>query len=555
MTRGGSIFAGDLGQLYPGVHTGRILSLTSVAIAVSGAFVAKYLATHCSKKPTGVGFLYRLVMVLLIGFVLWDMNPMKKQYIIQDYHSSYSNIMVNSDFNPNSYEKGRYAWTSPVNCSESFFPVIEYNYNLAEGWNIEGSPHNRTLFRQNVAYVCGAEDYLVKNLFYWNVRYVSIHKLKEEYIAAIKHYGFKNITQNINTYSEVDIYKNDKPSSYFLTDPRDVLVVGSGASGLALEFPFMVQEFETDITKFDFMELLKYRVIYIAEPELKGTSKILAFEKRVEELVNQGVYVIVELSRMQRLPVFDVSCKELQETQGVILTGGVNRAFELPFSSEATQRDVTFFGLSGLDTAYFSLYSSPEHKMGDVVGGKKVGKGSVIMIGSRLTQYLKAPTVFMYGYDSSRQFYIAEHMKELLYDILEKEDFQHSFVPEPFLVDSADWDYQGVVFSYNTPEPEEVTLSVTYTPRWKAKVDGEKWPVKSRENLIVMDLPAGAHEVELHYGMTIFGVIGYGLSLIGVGFLIYAYRRYSNMVRFIRYLGKHLVRFFQFPSKQWKNGS
>jgi hypothetical protein len=411
------------------------------------------------------------------------------------------------------------------------------------------------LFRQNVAYVCGAEDYLVKNLFYWNVRYVSIHKLKEEYIAAIKHYGFKNITQNINTYSEVDIYKNDKPSSYFLTDPRDVLVVGPGASGLALEFPFMVQEFETDITKFDLNDLLKYETIYIAEPELKGTSKILAFEKRVEELVNQGVYVIVELSRMQRLPVFDVSCKELQETQGVILSGGVNRTFELPFSSEATQRDVTFFGLSGLDAAYFSLYSSPEHKMADVVGEKKVGKGSVMMIGSRLTQYLKAPTLYMYGHDPNRQFYVAEDIKEVLYDILEKEGFQHSFVPEPFFVDSADWDYQGVVFSYNTPEPEEVTISVTYTPRWKAKVDGEKWPVKSRENLIVMDLPAGTHEVELHYGMTIFGVIGYALSLMGVILLVYAHRRYSTMVRFIRYLGKRLVRFFQFPSKQWKNGS
>jgi hypothetical protein len=207
-----------------------------------------------------------------------------------------------------------------------------------------------------------------------------------------------------------------------------------------------------------------------------------------------------------------------------------------------------------LDKGYFSLYSSPEHKMGDVVGEKKVGKGSVIMIGSRLTQYLQSPTVFVYGYDTERQFYIAEPMKKLLLDILEKEGFQHSFVPESFLVDSADWDYQGVVFSYNAPKPEEVTVSVTYTPRWKAWVDGEKWTVRSRENLIVLDLPAGEHEVELHYVMTVFGYIGYGLSFLGVVILFFIVRKYSYVVRFTRYIGKRLVRFFQFPSKQWGNG-
>ena len=442
-----------------------------------------------------------------------------------------------------------------VNCSESYYPVEVYNYNIAEGWNIEGSPHNRTLILKNIAHACGAEEYVAKNLLFWNVKYTSIHRGLDRFSEVMSNYGFEKILRKNNLEYGLDIFMDSSPSSYFLTDPRDVLVVGPGASGLALEFPFMVHEFETDITKFDLNDLLKYETIYIAEPELKGTSKILAFEKRVEELVNQGVYVIVELSRMQRLPVFDVSCKELQETQGVILSGGVNRTFELPFSSEATQRDVTFFGLSGLDAAYFSLYSSPEHKMADVVGEKKVGKGSVMMIGSRLTQYLKAPTLYMYGHDPNRQFYVAEDIKEVLYDILEKEGFQHSFVPEPFFVDSADWDYQGVVFSYNTPEPEEVTISVTYTPRWKAKVDGEKWPVKSRENLIVMDLPAGTHEVELHYGMTIFGVIGYALSLMGVILLVYAHRRYSTMVCFIRYLGRRLVRFFHFPSNYWKNGS
>jgi hypothetical protein len=534
---------------------GRILSLTAIATAVVTSYlVCQLVSKGLFKKNVGRGVGIILV-VLLVVMVLWEMNPYRVVYNTENYSNQYNLFMPGEMRNEASFEKGRYTWLAPLNSAEAYFPAAEYNFNTSDGWNIEGTPHNISLWSHNIALSSGSEEYAIKNLLFWNVRWIHTLKNRSLLLETLDNHGY-------NVYKEIEVdgsrevvLSNPSISSYFLTDPRDVLVVGPGASGLALEFPFMVHEFETDITKFDLNDLLKYETIYIAEPELKGTSKILAFEKRVEELVNQGVYVIVELSRMQRLPVFDVSCKELQETQGVILSGGVNRTFELPFSSEATQRDVTFFGLSGLDTAYFSLYSSPEHKMADVVGEKKVGKGSVMMIGSRLTQYLKAPTLYMYGHDPNRQFYVAEDIKEVLYDILEKEGFQHSFVPEPFFVDSADWDYQGVVFSYNTPEPEEVTISVTYTPRWKAKVDGEKWPVKSRENLIVMDLPAGTHEVELHYGMTVFGVIGYGLSLLGVILLVYAHRRYSTMVRFIRYLGKRLVWFFQFPSKQWKNGS
>ena len=534
---------------------GRVLSLT----AASSGVVAAYLIFLIKRK----GFLGKfflktgsiMLVIFMVGLVMWDMNPFRVNYGTQSYLNYYSQTLPVEAKNISPYDKGRYTWVAPINCAEAYFPVVEYNFNTSDGWNIEGTPHNRVLWSHNIALATNNEEYAVKNLLYWNVRWVYTLQERMDFVEALRKYGFE-VSREVNIEGSMGItFANPSPSSYFLTDPRDVLVVGPGASGIALEFPFMVKEYETDITKFDLDELLKYNTIYIAEPELAGTSKISAFEKRVEALVNEDVRVIVELSRMQRLPVFDVVCKEYQETQGVTLTGGVNRSFQLPFSSEATQREVTFFGLSGLDTAYFSLYSSPEHKMGDVVGEKKVGKGSLMMIGSRLTQYLKAPTLYMYGHDPNRQFYVAEDIKEVLYDILEKGEFQHSFVPEPFFVDSADWDYQGVVFSYNTPEPEEVTISVTYTPRWKAKVDGEKWPVKSRENLIVMDLPAGTHEVELHYGMTIFGVIGYALSLMGVILLVYAHRRYSTMVRFIRYLGKRLVRFFQFPSKQWKNGS
>ena len=533
---------------------GRILSMTSVTVAVAGAFLVKRMAANHIKKPVGGVVIYRFALVLVIGFILWDMNPFKQTYSVQDYDALYQSIIPTENLEEKPFEKGRYAWLLSVNCSEAYFPVVAYNYNIAEGWNLEGSQHNRTLIRKNVAHVCEAEEYVVKNILFWNVKYISIHRGLDKFSEVISNYGFEKVMRKSNLEYSLDIFMNPSASSYFLIDPRDVLVVGPGASGLALEFPFMVQEFETDITKFDLNELLKYRVIYIAEPELNGTSKILAFEKRVEALVNQGVYVIVELSRIQRLPVFDVTCKEYQEKHGVVLSGAVSCSRELPFGSEATERDVTFFGLDGLDKGYFSLYSSPEHKMGDVVGEKKVGKGSVIMIGSRLTQYLQSPTVFVYGYDTERQFYIAEPMKKLLLDILEKEGFQHSFVPESFLVDSADWDYQGVVFSYNAPKPEEVTVSVTYTPRWKAWVDGEKWTVRSRENLIVLDLPAGEHEVELHYVMTVFGYIGYGLSFLGVVILFFIVRKYSYVVRFTRYIGKRLVRFFQFPSKQWGNG-
>ncbi|MDD3268859.1 MAG: hypothetical protein PHX14_06010 [Syntrophomonadaceae bacterium] len=43
---------------------------------------------------------------------------------------------------------------------------------------------------------------------------------------------------------------------------------------------------------------------------------------------------------------------------------------------------------------------------------------------------------------------------------------------------------------------------VTYTPRWKATIDGKPWLVYNTKNLILLKLPAGQHQVKIKYGMS-----------------------------------------------------
>ena len=83
-------------KLFPFISSmvpGRILSLTSVTVAVTGAFLAKRMAENRIDRKVSIVFIYRLALVLLICFMLWDMNPLKQKYSVQNYDALYQSII------------------------------------------------------------------------------------------------------------------------------------------------------------------------------------------------------------------------------------------------------------------------------------------------------------------------------------------------------------------------------------------------------------------------------------------------------------------------------
>jgi hypothetical protein len=84
------------------------------------------------------------------------------------------------------------------------------------------------------------------------------------------------------------------------------------------------------------------------------------------------------------------------------------------------------------------------------------------------------------------------------------------------------WSYSetadGLSFDYETGEPVRALVSYTYSPRWRATVDGAPVEIAARDHLIRLSLPAGGHHVEIRnqpYG-TIWPVLGLMAGILGV---------------------------------------
>lgn len=90
-----------------------------------------------------------------------------------------------------------------------------------------------------------------------------------------------------------------------------------------------------------------------------------------------------------------------------------------------------------------------------------------------------------------------------------------------------------------------MTISITYTPRWKATIDGKPSDVGQRENLITLQLPAGGHKVQLKYGLTKYAVIGYTTLITGLLLLFLFTRYYDINISNLRKLYIFFKKYFQ----------
>lgn len=535
-----------IGTLVPG----RILSMSSITAAVAGAYIVNTIQ-HIPLKRKYLKILPAAVNIAVIVLVISDMNPYKTTFSTMNYDAYFEEYMPYLQGEGKAFDKGRYEWIAPVNCAETYFSTIKYGYNTSDGWNIEGTPHNRNIWNYNIALVSGAGEYIAKDLLYWNVRSVYTLPDRTVLLEALEKYGFKFAAKQSEKYgSRGVLYTLDAPSSYFLTDPRDCLVIGQSAGPVALEFPFMVHYSQTDITKLDINELRRYKIIYVVDPVLKTLSQVDEFEKVVSDLVNNGAHVVIEPSNSQILPIFGVSAYDFMNVPGSMLVKQSSAdSDKFSIDNVVFGEQQMFRGLIGLDEVYYKLVSKSNGIANDIAGTKNVGTGRVFFVGKHLSQYMKSSNIFIFGFRQDYDYPYADTAKTLLNDIFNLAEHNRSFVPGPFNVISSEWDYKGVNFAYETDEQKEIIISVTHTPRWKIKIDGEAASCRSRENLVVLTLPEGRHVVEMRYGISKMGLAGYIISAIGLMLLIAFCLFFYKIQEFFDSIGKALYKYFEFPKK------
>lgn len=527
---------------------GRILSMTAITASIMGAYIVYALHEFAVQKNIAIKILISLINLSIIGAFLYDSNPYKLIFPMLHYDELFDEYMPFLESEKAAFDKGRYEWVAPVNCAETYYSTVKYNCNASDGWNIEGTLHNHSIWGYNIALSSDAEDYVVKDLLYWNVRYLYTLANRTKFLRVLEEYGFQFAAAQSEKYYESGVlYTNDSPSSYFMIDPRDCLVVGPGANAVALEFPFMVHNIETDITKYSKEELKRYNIVYIVEPLLENVSQVEAFEEFIAKLVDQGAQIIIEPSNIQKFSIFGVSAHDFDSGQNSLLTKQSDTHFVSNIDNIPFRSDTFFRKLKGLDEVYYNITSSNKAHSSSIIGSRNVGKGKVYFLGMHLSQYLKSVNISLYGLHEGTEYTYADNVKTLLIDLFSLTKHNEDFVPKPFDVIDPVWDYKGCNFSYSADVSKEILISVTYTPRWKIEIDGTKTDFRSRENLVVLNLPAGNHDVRMTYGVSIFGIIGYIISAIGLILLLIIYFCFDKALSISTKFGNFLSRWLELP--------
>ncbi|MDD2483590.1 MAG: 6-pyruvoyl-tetrahydropterin synthase-related protein [Eubacteriales bacterium] len=496
------------------LFAGRILILTSA----SGSFLCAYLVYQimnaASKKKVGIRILAVILGIFMMATTLFYMNPLQKEYDLivgNDFEKMLAEASVEETDN---FEKGRYSSVGSSDCSETYFSLLQ-DYNSTDGWNIEGTTQQVALRNFMLAISTNNLEFVAKNLAFWNVRFTLIDNSYGEIAEALnENYHFTLKTAR----GGKSFYTSDDPSSYFMVDNRNALIFGPGASGVAIPFPYLVYDSRNDISEYSLTELEKYKLIYLCEPRVETAQEKENIEKTVKELLKKGIVVFIEPRATTRFDLFNVSTSDMLIEKNPVIEKQKGAKIETKTEKIVLDKETEYSrNLFGLDQSYYKLVQNDGMLKNDILGTKKVGNGEVVFIGMHLSQFLKPVYVRNWGAQDEDGYPGCTSEVELLFeDLFKTYRVSKEFWPEPFSVMQAEWNYKGVDFEYEKPKNQEMTLSITYAPRWKATIDGKPFEIGQRENLITMDLPAGKHKVKLVYGLTKYGIAGYAISLLGL---------------------------------------
>lgn len=526
---------------------GRILSLTSISAAFFCAYSIDFIVGTYSRNRLAV-HIFRVILagVFIFGIVV-DMDPLRVEYSFREV--DFWERVLGADAGSGCFDKGRFTFLGPYDCSSTYFPA-QFGYNLSEGYNIEGTPHNRDIWSETIAVYSKNTEYVKKNYAFWNVRYLTVLGKFSELLDSRDEFDYFAWSTPADLVNESDMrikefFVSERESSYTLVDNRNSLIIGPGSYGPALDFPFLIHEQERNLADFTVSELCEYKVIYLSEPQVRSKKEKVKLEKLISDLTKEGVQIIIEPVPYQSVNLFGVTATGYPHEGDLTLF--IQPASPIASTTTVSSIDIdinigSILVLHGLDDVYFQLGPKGEDKLkNDVIGAKRIDGGSVLFLGMHLSQYLKGAYARYWGFYDDQ--YLAssfpQNIETLFLEFFDHFGVEKNFWPDAFPSGQISWDDTGLSFAYDSDRDEEVTVSLTYSPRWKAFLDREEISVRQKEHLVVLQLPAGSHAVELVYGVTKYGITGYAISVISLLLFFQFFLFYDKMSHWI---GKVIAR-------------
>lgn len=263
------------------------------------------------------------------------------------------------------------------------------------------------------------------------------------------------------------------------------LVLGKYAGVVALQFPELEMATSKYIDDYSLDHYKKYPVVIFTGAEYWSKSRA---EEIVSSYAASGGRVYVEMAGMppsvlSKQPEFLGVNGEAVMLRGGLSIYGRGRNITLqPFSREIQAwKAYVPLKLDEVDLE-FSYYGN----QAPVFGYKKVSGGKVGFLGGNISYHS-----FLTGDPAAINL-----MSEIL-------GLKTDYTPGKVIpLTHYRANEQGYVMGYNSDRPVEAVVPVAFMEGIKVELDGNPLPADKFENLVLLNLPAGKHEITIHLERT-----------------------------------------------------
>ncbi|MBM2820502.1 MAG: 6-pyruvoyl-tetrahydropterin synthase related domain [Candidatus Berkelbacteria bacterium] len=384
------------------------------------------------------------------------------------------------------------------------FDDIEYDF---------GNQAINAIKYQNVRYVLmRAEFQADKELYQKDPQAFSPLRQKRigyalDFLKKLEEDNFKIVYQG----KDYILYYKDESSQFIIPIKEKTLIIGNYANTAAAVLSdknlmaiqgnsTFIDDYDLDFLKhFDSLVLYgfgyhnKKKAEALIKEYAKGGGKVTIDFQGIEKGKLEDLPYFLGVTGIPKKITNDLSLKKSNDSAGNIPT-----KIEIPMEiqdltgfgtyAEKPFKEWGFMSYMGLDGSVLKMNENNEET--DIVGYKEIegpeGTSSKVwFIGGNLYYH-----AFLTHNDQEIEF-----IKELVHntDVSPKQNSPTITFSNQTL------EPESKKFSYMAEESTPVLISFTYSPYWKAYLDGQEIKIYRVENLMALDLPKGAHQIEMNY--------------------------------------------------------
>jgi len=525
----GALFAlGEYGPVY------KIFSFTNIY-----PFLGLMFATFCFAyliamntpikwefKSKTKNFVWIQILIALIIYLAWDgfrdtydMKLAQDQFF-QTQTMEISEKLKNYDnpgrLMPMKYPFGFLLW----------WLTVETKTPIFEGWY-----YSTTLQGKHIAWLYDAinhefPEYAIKRFEQLNIRYLLTtknfyrHRGRQNvaFLEKLKENGFsevENIKGPDSENASFILFLKDKPVNFLNALQEKTLVIGKHAMPVNAILEDAIQGQSIFIDEYDIDLLKRFDTIIFIGFSFQDKTKA---ESIIAELARSGKKVIIDMNGSNgsllenNLNFLNVtSYREIYNSSPITLNKkkeGIKKFPDLPtrleipedlnelFDDLLTESDDnprtiplkrwSFTSYINLDKTYVELQKEGDNPFG-VIGYKEIEGGKVWFIG---------PNIFYHIYLTHNTDEL-RFIKEL---IANKQEIQTPAKREITIKEEILEPEKGFLkFSFDSKEMGLAMIPFTYSPHWKAYLNSKEIKIHNLEDLMILDLPAGEHTLELYY--------------------------------------------------------